>query len=248
MRTLISSSFVFTVRISDILSHNLKVADTCFILHSAPIILSLGNHLLILRDVSKFYQKNAVLQDLTFHFDGQRYCVVGPNGSGKTTLLMLAAGLETVSAGQITFNGQPVHLAKTKRHLGISSDKIILPDFLTAQQLLEYHCSQHNCSYPTALIDHLEFTAQLTTQVSALSLGSLKKLSLLLALAHQPKCLMLDEPTTGLDHNSRLWLFDYIEHYPGQIIVTSHEKCFTENSHNQQVVLAELNQHCNIIL
>jgi ABC-2 type transport system ATP-binding protein len=210
--------------------------------------LSLGNYLLILKDVSKFYQNNLVINDLTFHFDTQRYCIVGPNGSGKTTLLMLATGLETVSAGQITFNGQSVHLANTKRHLGISSDKIMLPDFLTAQQLLEFHCSQHNCSFPTRLIDHLEFSAQLATQVSALSLGSLKKTSLLLALAHQPKCLMLDEPTTGLDSNSRLWLLDYLDNYQGQIIVTSHEKSFSENPHYQQVVLTELNQPSSIIL
>ena len=204
--------------------------------------------MLILSNVSKFYQKNAVLQDITYQFDGQKYCIVGPNGCGKTTLLMLTAGLEKVSAGEITFDGQLVHLANTKRHLGISSDRIVLPDFLTAQQLLEYHCSQHKCSYPTTLIEHLEFTAQLTTQVSALSLGSLKKVSLLLALAHQPKCLMLDEPTTGLDHNSRVWLLDYIQNYQGQILVTSHEKCFTENPHFQQVVLAEMNQCSTFIL
>jgi ABC-2 type transport system ATP-binding protein len=200
------------------------------------------------KNVAKFYQKHAVIKNINYHFDGQRYCIVGPNGSGKTTLLMLAAGLESVSAGEITFNDQAVHLIKTKRHLGISSDKIMLPDFLTAQQLLEFHCAQHDCSFPDTLIEHLGFTVQLATQVSALSLGSLKKLSLLLALAHQPQCLLLDEPTTGLDHNSRVWLLDFLNHYQGQVIVTSHEQNFTANPQYQQVALAELNQASEITL
>jgi ABC-type multidrug transport system ATPase subunit len=211
-------------------------------------LLALGSFLLRFKFVSKFYQKNVVLHNLTCNFDAKRYCIVGPNGCGKTTMLMLAAGLETISAGQVTFNGEPVNLTTTKRQLGISSDKLVLPDFLTAQQLLDFHCSQHNCSFPSNIINHLEFTAHLTTQVSALSLGSLKKISLLLALAHQPKCLLLDEPTTGLDKNSRAWILDYLDDYQGQVIVISHEKVFIENSNYQQVALLELNQASSITL
>jgi ABC-type multidrug transport system ATPase subunit len=161
---------------------------------------------------------------------------------------MLAAGLEPLSAGDITFNEQSVYLVNTKRYLGISSDKIILPDFLTAQQLLEFHCAQHDCTFPIDLISRLGFNAQLKTQVSDLSLGSLKKISLLLALAHQPKCLMLDEPTTGLDFNSRTWLLDFLNNYTGQVIVTSHEQSFTENPHYQHVDLTELNKISDITL
>jgi ABC-type multidrug transport system ATPase subunit len=187
-----------------------------------------------------------VLNSLTYRFEEARYCIIGPNGSGKTTLLMLAAGLESVSAGEVTYNNEAVHLTTTKRYLGISSDKIMLPDFLTAQQLLDFHCSQHECNFPHTIIAHLGFTVQLTTQVSALSLGSLKKLSLLLALAHSPKCLMLDEPTTGLDHDSRLWLLNFLDDYQGQVIVTSHEKIFTESTYYQQIELAELNKYSDL--
>ena len=198
--------------------------------------------MLLLREVSKYYQNHLVINKLSYNFDDDRYCIVGPNGSGKTTLLMLAAGSETVSGGQVTLDQTCVYSVNTKRHIGISSDKIILPDFLTAQQLLEFHCAQHRCVFPDLLIEQLGFEPQLTTPISALSLGSLKKVSLLLALAHQPKCLLLDEPTTGLDHDSRGWLLDYLDNYPGQIIVTSHEESFTESIHYQQVILSDLNQ------
>ena len=198
--------------------------------------------MLLLQNVSKSYQENQVINKLSYHFDKQRYCIIGPNGSGKTTLLMLSAGLESVTSGKITWNDAPVHTSRAKRHMGISSDKILLPEFLTPQQLLEFHCAQHKCPFPEQLIRHLGFGIQLNTRVSDLSLGNLKKISLLLALAHQPECLLLDEPTTGLDHSSRVWLLAYLDNYPGQIIVTSHEESFTENEHYQRILLSELNQ------
>ncbi|WDE02282.1 ATP-binding cassette domain-containing protein [Thalassomonas actiniarum] len=202
--------------------------------------------MLLLREISKSYQKKPVINQLSYQFDQQRYCIIGPNGSGKTTLLMLAAGLEIASSGKITLDDKPISSVSAKRQLGISSDKIILPDFLTPQQLLEFHCSQHACLFPTQFIEHLGFAPQLTTPVSALSLGNLKKISLLLALAHQPQYLLLDEPTTGLDHQSRSWLLAYLDSYPGKIIVTSHEESFTENEHYHSVFLNELNQGSSI--
>jgi ABC-2 type transport system ATP-binding protein len=198
--------------------------------------------LLIVNNITKYYQNHNVLSNINFQFEQQRYCISGPNGSGKTTLLMLLAGLESITAGSITFDGHLVGSVVSKRLMGISSDKIALPDFLTGQQLLELHCQQHNCEFPHALIRYLEFGIQLTTPISALSLGNLKKTSLLLALAHQPKCLLLDEPTTGLDSLSRNWLLTYLTEYPGQIIVTSHEASFSQNSDYQQVSLTDLNQ------
>ncbi|WDE08886.1 ABC transporter ATP-binding protein [Thalassomonas viridans] len=199
--------------------------------------------MLLLENVSKSYQKNQVINNLTYRFDEDRYCITGPNGSGKTTLLMLAAGLEMVSSGRIILDGAPVYSALAKRRLGISSDKILLPDFLTPQQLLEFHCAQHHRRFPEDLIEMLDFAGQLTTRVSALSLGNLKKISLMLALVHEPEYLLLDEPTTGLDHQSRDWFLDYLDNYPGRIIVTSHEESFTANEYYLRVLLSELNQY-----
>lgn len=198
--------------------------------------------MLVIKNIAKHYQNHAILSNINFQFEQPRYCITGPNGSGKTTLLMLAAGLESVSAGSITFDGHPVDGVASKRLMGISSDEIALPDFLTGQQLLEFHCQQHSCEFPRALIRYLGFDAQLTTQIGALSLGNLKKISLLLALSHQPKCLLLDEPTTGLDSLSRDWLLTYLTDYAGQIIVTSHEASFSQNTDYQQIALSDLNQ------
>jgi ABC-2 type transport system ATP-binding protein len=202
----------------------------------------IGITLLALKNIVKYYQKHAVLNKISYQFDKPRYCITGPNGSGKTTLLLLAAGLENPTSGSSSINGHAVASVISKRLIGISSDKINLPDFLTAQQLLEFHCQQHQCEFPRSLIHFLAFEAQLTTKVAALSLGNLKKTSLLLALSHQPAYLLLDEPTTGLDNLSSDWLLQYLTLYPGQIIVTSHATCFSQNLDYQQIALADLNQ------
>ena len=154
---------------------------------------------------------------------------------------MLMSGIEDLTSGSIKFNEKPVNLIDVKYHLGVSSDKIFLPDFLSSQQLLEFHCTQHNCSFPTSLIQSFNFKQQLTTKVSQLSLGNLKKISLLLALAHQPMCLILDEPTTGLDQDSKVWLLDYLNEYDGLLIVASHEESFINNKLYQQIDLLKLN-------
>ncbi|TPH15573.1 ATP-binding cassette domain-containing protein [Litorilituus lipolyticus] len=196
--------------------------------------------MLNLINVTKLYQQKVVLNDMSFNFKQQRYCIVGPNGSGKTTLLMLAAGIEKPDSGAVLYDDVAVYLDEIKKDIGVSSDRIVLPQFLTGKQLLEFHCSQHQCPYPHEYIEKLNFNVQLTTLVSALSLGNLKKISLLLAISHHPSYLLLDEPTTGLDKQSRLWLLDFLSEYSGQLIVTSHEECFVNNSDFHQLNIVEL--------
>lgn len=196
--------------------------------------------MLNLNKVTKSYQQKVVLQDITFNFSEQRYCIVGPNGSGKTTLLMLAAGLEPVDCGDVMVNQHAVHTEEIKKSIGVSSDRIVLPQFLTAKQLLVFHCSQHQCPYPQEYIEKLNFNKQLTTLIGDLSLGNLKKMSLLLAISHQPSYLLLDEPTTGLDKYSREWLLKFLAEYTGQLIVTSHEECFVNNADFNQLNIADL--------
>lgn len=196
----------------------------------------------ILKKITKSYDNYPVINDKTFQFNDARYCISGPNGCGKTTLLMLMSGIEPLDSGSITFNEQAVSLIKTTHQIGVSSDKILFPDFLTPQKLLEFHCSQHSCSFPTDIIESLNFSPQLQAKISQLSLGNLKKISLLIAISHQPLSLILDEPTTGLDNESRAWLLNYLDQYKGQVIVASHEQNFLANAKYTQIDLLEVNK------
>jgi ABC-type multidrug transport system ATPase subunit len=197
--------------------------------------------LFLLKNVTKSYAQNIIINNLSFQFTEDRYCISGPNGCGKSTLLMLMSGIDNVSLGSIFFNEQSVSSLSVKHKIGVSSDKILYPDFLTPQQLLTFHCTQYCCPFPDEIIKSLNFMPQLATKVAQLSLGNLKKLSLLLALCHKPLSLLLDEPTTGLDNESKLWLIAYLKSYKGQIITASHEESFMSNSTYEQIDLVELN-------
>jgi len=207
--------------------------------------------------VDKRFTNRVILSQFSYQFSQPHYCISGKNGIGKTTLLLMAAGLESPNDGVITFNQHSVLTINAKKNIGISSDKVLLPEFLTAHQLISFHCQQHQISYPDYLLTSLNFTELLPNKVSELSLGNNKKLSLILALAHQPKCLLLDEPSTGLDYDSRAWLLDYLHSYTNtsgnvssnnsdkngsqrQIIVTSHEDDFLQDTYYTQLSFAEL--------
>jgi ABC-type multidrug transport system ATPase subunit len=180
--------------------------------------------------VRKQFAAHPVLDDFSQHFEQGKYCITGENGCGKTTLLMLAAGLELPNEGEITFNGVPVTQDEVKPLLGISTDKIIYPRFLKAQQLIEFHCACYQVDWPARLIGDLHFTEHLSTLAPALSLGNQKKLSLVLAMTHKAQCLLLDEPTTGLDSYSRDFVLDYLNDFDGHLIITSHDPLFTKNA------------------
>lgn len=154
---------------------------------------------------------------------------------------MLASGLESSDDGQITFNGEHTLEVTTKKLIGVSSDKIHLPEFLTAKQILTFHTNQFGCDIDEEILEGLSFKPQLGQKTADLSLGNQKKLSLLMAILHKPKLLLLDEPTVGLDEASKVWLLKFLDKFDGTIIVTSHESVFLDNDNYEQLSMSELN-------
>ena len=196
--------------------------------------------MLVAHNLFKKFENKTILNSINVSFKRKHYCISGVNGCGKTTLLTILAGIEPATAGKVTLNNANINSAITRKKVGISSDRIVMPEFLSAEQLIRFHCQQYHCAYPTDIINALFFDIQLPNLVNALSLGSLKKLSLILALAHRPECLLLDEPTTGLDSASRQWLLSYIANYQGIVIVTSHEPDFIDNPQYHQLPFKQL--------
>ena len=194
--------------------------------------------MLTFQAVSKSFGHNRVIDNFSQTFDSGKTCIVGENGCGKTTLLMLAAGLEQPCSGQISLNQVSVNELAAKPHIGLSSDKVIYPRFLTAKQLIEFHCQTYQAQWPQDLLDKLHFNAHIHTKAPELSLGNQKKLSLILALCHQPQCLLLDEPSTGLDSHSRQVIAQLLEQFDGCLVITSHDRSYSQNPNYHILELA----------
>lgn len=185
--------------------------------------------MLTISKLKKSYQHLSIFNNVNLELTDTKYCLVGPNGSGKTTLLMLLAAIEHAEQGTISYNQQPISDCKLAKCIGISSDKIIIPPFLTARQVIQFHCGQYCCEFPETYVNALNFDAHIGKSVDSLSLGNQKKLSLILAMSHAPALLLLDEPTIGLDSPSKHWLLNTLEQRQQLLIVTSHETDFTNN-------------------
>ncbi len=95
--------------------------------------------------MSLAFENRCIFNAFSLSIDEPRILLTGANGSGKTTLLMLAAGLLSPNEGRVTFNGQLVDSVNAKRNIGISANKVLLPEFMTVQALLEFHCGQFQC-------------------------------------------------------------------------------------------------------
>lgn len=194
--------------------------------------------------VCHHYDHAVIFRNLSFLIDAPRVLITGANGSGKTTLLLLAAGLIKPLAGHVRFNQQAVLEPQAKRRIGISANKVELPVFMTVQELLQFQALQFAGSLQdeTAADWTEEFglTPFIRTKVGDLSLGNYKKLSLIMALQHQPQLLLLDEPSNGLDEQSRAVLTRVLTYYPGQVIIASHEPLSAGDLPMLHLPLAEL--------
>lgn len=169
-----------------------------------------------LEGVSKTYQQRPTLQNLTLKIaPGEVYGLLGPNGAGKTTTINLICGLLKADSGAIYLKGQPVSHA-TKPLVGIVPQENLLYRSLTCAENLWfigqlYGLSRRQCRERTAeCLAAVNLSDRARSIVQALSGGMQRRLSIAAALIHQPQLMILDEPTTGLDIESRYEVMDLI--------------------------------------
>ena len=176
--------------------------------------------------LNKQFTGNVVFKDYNKVFSDQKGCIEAPNGHGKTTLLMMLAGLDKPQSGSLLFAGST--LSEPTKTVAIASDRVALPDFLTANQIIGLSVSTFGCDWPHSLVNGFNFNAFLNMRFDALSSGNQKKCQLILALMRKSPYLLLDEPSAALDQTSILYLLSQLNTYlvdkpNGQIIITCHE-------------------------
>ncbi|MBI4440684.1 ATP-binding cassette domain-containing protein [Candidatus Woesearchaeota archaeon] len=165
---------------------------------------------------------------------GEIFGLLGPNGAGKTTLLGMLSTMVKPSSGRAYVHGYDIcrHEHHVRRQLGVVFQDMSLDDDLTAEENLDFHGRlygmgrtqrQQQVRELLALVDLVE---KRTYMVRTFSGGMKRRLELARALMHKPAVLFLDEPTVGLDPQTRLTLWQYLRHlnekYRVTIILTTH--------------------------
>ena len=184
--------------------------------------------------LTKRYGDATVVDDLSFAIaPGECLGVIGPNGAGKTTTIRMCLGLTVPDSGSIQAMGlhMPQDALAIKAQLGVVSQMDTLdPDFSCAENLLVYgryfgmKDAQIRERIP-ALLDFASLTSKANARPGELSGGMKRRLSLARALVNNPKLLLLDEPTTGLDPQARHLMWERLQLLLGQgksILLTTH--------------------------
>ena len=161
------------------------------------------------------------------------YGLLGPNGAGKTTLISLLAGLLTAAVGQISLNGEPLAAvrAANPRSIALVPQDYAFYPMLSVSENLRFFAGALGLKGPAiqTQIDYAISFARLEQVISKraeqLSGGLRRRLNLAIGLLGQPQLLLLDEPTVGVDPQSRHFLLDAIAALPANgttVIYTSH--------------------------
>ncbi|HEX2546921.1 MAG TPA: ATP-binding cassette domain-containing protein [Ramlibacter sp.] len=186
------------------------------------------------RTLTKRYGTATVVDRLSFQIaPGECLGVIGPNGAGKTTTIRMCLGLTAPDEGEITALGlqMPRDALKIKAQLGVVSQFDSLdPDFSCAENLLVYGryfgmAEQRIRERIPQLLDFAALAHKADAKPGELSGGMRRRLSLARALVNDPRLLLLDEPTTGLDPQARHLMWERLQVLLQQgkaILLTTH--------------------------
>jgi ABC-2 type transport system ATP-binding protein len=159
---------------------------------------------------------------------GECFGLLGPNGAGKTTTIEICEGLNTPDQGEVLVLGRRwgEHDGELRELLGISLQETQFSEKLTVGETVELFRSFYRNGPPaTAVISMVQLQEKARARVGQLSGGQKQRLALACALVGDPELLFLDEPTTGLDPQSRRQLWDLIEGFKSDgrsILLTTH--------------------------
>jgi ABC-2 type transport system ATP-binding protein len=182
------------------------------------------------RDLRKTYEgKVEAVRGLSLEIQaGECFGLLGPNGAGKTTTIEILEGLLEPTSGEVTILGQTWrdNARELRERLGISLQETRLSEKLTVRETISLFSSFYRePRSPQAVLELLQLTEKADSWVGKLSGGQRQRLAVATALVGNPKILFLDEPTTGLDPQSRRQLWDLIRCFQkagGTVLLTTH--------------------------
>ncbi len=187
-----------------------------------------------LQNVHKTYDQVPVVNDLSFTIEsGEMFGLLGPNGAGKSTTIRMLTTLTRPSSGQIEVAGYDVvrNRQQVKQNIGVVLQQISVDADLTVWENMELHGRLHHIPNPrrqrliNQWLEYVELAERRDSLVKTLSGGMKRRLQIARALLHEPKVLFLDEPTVGLDPQTRRRLWEIIRDLNKQgmtMLLTTH--------------------------
>jgi len=192
-----------------------------------------AGRVLTLREVHKSYGSTVAVDGLSLRIEaGEVFGLLGPNGAGKSTTIGLAVGLLRPDRGEVELAGlgSPTR-ASVRRHLGACPQQIALYEQFSGEENLLFLGKLHGLDRATRkrraaeLLERVGLTARAKDRVSAYSGGMQRRLNIAAALVHDPKLVLLDEPTAGVDPHSRHALFELVRALKSEgrtVVYTTH--------------------------
>src|SRR3954467_10240068 len=186
-----------------------------------------------LRALTKRYDDGTAALD-TFDLtvpDGAFFGLLGPNGAGKTTLISAVCNLIRVTEGEIDVFGESHSTMDARRAVGLAEQDVNLDRFLDVRETLVYHGGYYGMSRAPAargaaeMMEVFDLRAKAGTRAPRLSGGMRRRLLLARALMHEPRLVILDEPTAGVDVELRMELWRYMRRLHGEgttVLLTTH--------------------------
>jgi ABC-2 type transport system ATP-binding protein len=186
-------------------------------------------------DLSRTFESLTAVDRVDLLVDpGQMFAFLGPNGAGKTTTIKMLCTLLRPDRGTARVNGFDVSAqpAEVRASIGIVFQEYTLDDYLTAERNLAYHCMIYHVprrerrGRVQEALDLVGLTDRRDDIVRSFSGGMKRRLEVARALLHRPRVLFLDEPTVGLDPQTRRYLWEHLnglrEHTGVTLFLTTH--------------------------
>jgi len=186
------------------------------------------------RDLVKRYDASVALQGVSFQVaEGEMFGLLGPNGAGKTTLLSILSSLLNATSGIVQIFGHTVHPSDRalRRLVGIVPQELAIYGELTARENLRFFGELFGVRGPELrrrvdeVLAAIGLDDRADRRVDTFSGGMKRRLNLGAALVHQPRLLLLDEPTAGVDPQSRNHIFEEVRRLNSAgvtVVYTSH--------------------------
>jgi ABC-2 type transport system ATP-binding protein len=178
------------------------------------------NNIIEAQELSKRYGELTAVNQASFNVrQGEIFGFLGPNGAGKTTTINMLCTLTRISSGRASINGHDVAKSpgKVRKSIGLVFQEPSLDEKLTGLENLRFHALLYDLTRNTfqkrqaEVLRMVDLYERRNDQVKAYSGGMRRRLEIARGLLHYPRVLFLDEPTIGLDPQTRRYIWDYIK-------------------------------------